>query len=189
MTALRRSSIVTVVLIVFFLITLIQGIRAGDPLLFFTEVFPSPSIILTSAPSVLPQSSEIVRVVKVIDGDTIQLEDGRKLRYIGIDTPETVDPRRGVQCFGKEASEKNKELVLNKEVRLEKDVSETDRYGRLLRYVYIGDTMINEQLVKEGFAKASSYPPDITYQILFQEAEKQAREEKNGLWSSCSIKP
>lgn len=115
---------------------------------------------------------QLVTVKRVVDGDTIELEDRQKLRYIGIDTPETVDPRTTVQCFGKEASDKNKSLVEGKKVKLEKDVSETDKYGRLLRYVYLeDDTFINLVLVKEGFAKSSSYPPDIKHQEEFKKAE------------------
>jgi len=128
---------------------------------------------------------ESILVKRVIDGDTIELVTGQKVRYIGIDTPETVDPRTTVQCFGKEASAKNKELVEGKTVRLEKDVSETDKYGRLLRYVYVDDLLVNEVLVKEGYAFSSTYPPDVKYQDLFIEAERQAREANVGLWGSC----
>lgn len=128
-------------------------------------------------------SRESFRVARVVDGDTIKLEDGRTVRYIGIDTPETVDPRRPVGCFGKEASVKNKELVSHGDVRLERDVSDTDKYGRLLRYVYAGDVFVNEFLVREGYARASSYPPDVKYQDVFREAEREAREAKRGLWA------
>lgn len=131
------------------------------------------------------QQTEGVLVTRVIDGDTIELEDGQRVRYIGVNTPETVDPRVGVQCFGKEASAKNKELVLNQRVRLEKDVSETDRYDRLLRYVYVGDTFINDRLVREGYAHASSYPPDVKFQEQFRQAEQEARANNRGLWGSC----
>lgn len=124
-------------------------------------------------------------VTKVIDGDTVQVEGGKTIRYIGIDTPETSDPRRGVQCFGKEAAQKNKELVEGRHVRLGKDVSETDKYGRLLRYVFVGEVFVNEELVRQGFAYASSYPPDVKYQDLFSEAQKEARDQNRGLWSSC----
>lgn len=128
-----------------------------------------------------------VKVVRVIDGDTIEIEGGQNVRYIGIDTPETVHPSKPVECYGKEASEKNKELVDGKEVELEKDVSETDKYERLLRYVWIGDLLVNEYLVREGYAQSSSYPPDIKYQDKFIEAQKKAREEKKGLWSSYCV--
>ncbi|KKR75777.1 MAG: WD40 domain protein beta Propeller [Candidatus Levybacteria bacterium GW2011_GWA2_40_8] len=118
----------------------------------------------------------------MIDGDTIKIENNIVVRYIGIDTPETVHPSKPVQCYGKEASDKNKELVEGKEVKLEKDVSETDKYDRLLRYVWLGDILVNEYLVHEGYAQSSSYPPDIKYQERFIEAQRQAREEKKGLW-------
>ncbi|NMB92520.1 MAG: thermonuclease family protein [Parcubacteria group bacterium] len=125
-------------------------------------------------------------VTRVIDGDTIEIEGGQKVRYIGIDTPETVDPRKPVQCFGVEASKKNKELVEGKRVRLEKDVSETDKYGRLLRYVYADDIFVNDYLVRQGYAYASTFPPDVKYQDKFVEAQKEARENNRGLWSACS---
>lgn len=130
-------------------------------------------------------------VSRVIDGDTIEILSGQKVRYIGIDTPETVHPAKPVQCFGKEASLKNKELVEGKLVHLEKDVSETDKYGRLLRYVYLqndgsGQTIfINDYLVRQGYAHSSSYPPDVKYQDQFRQAEADARNNNRGLWSNC----
>lgn len=146
-----------------------------------------------STPTVNP-SRERVRVVRVVDGDTIELKNGKKLRYIGVDTPETVDPRKPVQCFGKEASLKNKEFVEGKEVELEKDVSETDRYGRLLRYVFVddpstasGQIFVNEYLVRQGYAHAATFPPDVRYQELFKAAEQEARENSRELWSACPV--
>jgi len=130
---------------------------------------------------------ESILVKRVVDGDTIELETGQKVRYIGIDTPETVDPRTTTQCFGKEATAKNRELVEGKKVRLEKDVSETDKYGRLLRYVYVDEIFVNETLVREGYAFSSTYPPDVKYQDLFIEAERAAREANVGLWGSCGF--
>ena len=128
------------------------------------------------------------KVVNVIDGDTVKIEGGQVVRYIGIDTPETVHPSKPVQCYGNEASDKNKELVEGEEIRLEKDVSETDKYGRLLRYVWLGDMLVNEYLVREGYAQSSSYPPDVKYQDKFIEAQKQAREELKGLWGdACNV--
>ena len=133
------------------------------------------------------QQTNTVLVIRVIDGDTIEIEGGQRVRYIGIDTPETVDPRKPVQCFGVEASNKNKGLVSGKRVRLEKDVSETDKYGRLLRYVYIGDTFVNLELVKQGYAYASSYPPDVKYQNQFTDAQRLAKKQNKGLWGSCPV--
>jgi len=137
----------------------------------------------------IPQSGELVKVVRVVDGDTINVEiDGKvePVRYIGIDTPETVDPRKPVQCFGVEASKKNKELVEGKMVRLETDITDRDKYNRLLRYVWLGDILINQALVDQGYAKSYSYPPDVKYQDKFVAAEKKAREDKLGLWTACT---
>lgn len=130
-------------------------------------------------------------VTRVVDGDTVELISGQRVRYIGINTPETVDPRKKVQCFGKEATNKNKDLVEGKLVRLEKDVSETDRFGRLLRYVYLqtgsGETFVNDLLVREGFAHSSPFPPDIAKQDQLDAAEAEARNSNRGLWGSCPI--
>ena len=138
----------------------------------------------------LYQSAQCTRVV---DGDTIVVQmDGSeyKLRYIGIDTPETVDPNRPVGYFGKEASARNKQLVEGKTLYLEKDVSDTDKYGRLLRYIYLdinGDgskyTMVNSLLVQLGYAKVATYPPDVKYADLFIKMEREARENNRGLWA------
>lgn len=136
------------------------------------------------------KEEELFLVTRVIDGDTIEIESGDKVRYIGIDTPETKHPSKPVGCYGKEAEVKNKDLVEGKKVKLEKDISETDKYGRLLRYIYLDGVMINELLVKEGYAQASSYPPDIKYQDKFNDAEKKAREEERGLWGEvCNSLP
>ena len=130
-------------------------------------------------------NGDLVKVIRVVDGDTIEIEGGEKVRYIGMDTPETVDPRKPVQCFGIEASAKNKELVGGKMVRLEKDITDRDKYNRLLRYVWVGDTFINLELVKQGFAYSYFYPPDIKYQDQIVKAQQEAREAKQGLWNAC----
>ena len=136
---------------------------------------------------------ELGEVVKVVDGDTIDVRlngQVKRLRYIGVNTPETVDPRRGVECFGKEASEENKKIVGGQTVFLEKDVSDTDRYDRLLRYVYLslntGEMLlVNDYLVREGFAQVSTYPPDVKYVERFKDAENEARNNNKGLWGKC----
>lgn len=129
---------------------------------------------------------ECARVEKVVDGDTIVLDGGLRLRYIGIDTPESVKPNTPVECFAKESSKFNEKLVKGEFVKMQKDVNNTDRYGRLLRYVWVDDVFVNEYLVREGYAKAVSYPPDVKYQDLFREAERDARENNRGLWNLCS---
>lgn len=133
----------------------------------------------------------LAKVVAVIDGDTIDVDVGegiiKRLRYIGIDAPESVDPSKPVECFSKDSFIKNKELVNGQFVRLEKDKSETDRYGRLLRYVYIGDLFVNQVLVAEGYAESSSYPPDTKYQTILDSAELEAKNTSNGMWKMCNF--
>lgn len=153
----------------------------------------APAAASVRASPVAPTSRQRVQVLSVTDGDTIRVSiDGRStpVRYIGIDTPETVDPRQSAGCFGKEASDANKRLVEGKMVELEKDVSETDRFDRLLRYVYVeiagrGLVMVNEELVRGGFAKSTSYPPDVKYQEVFRVRESEARTAAAGLWGGA----
>jgi micrococcal nuclease len=130
-----------------------------------------------------------VKVARAVDGDTLELEGGEKVRYIGVNTPETVKPNAPTECFGKEASARNKELVEGKAVRLEKDVSDRDRYGRLLRFVYLEDgTFVNDYLVREGYAYASTFPPDVKLADRFRQAQAEARENKRGLWADDTCK-
>lgn len=153
---------------------------------------PTPTIILPSSgptSALLPSGHVQAQTVRVIDGDTIEvLIEGQTytVRYIGIDTPETKHPDKPVEPFGPEAAAKNEELIGGKVVELEKDVSETDQYGRLLRYVYVGDLMINAELVRLGYAQVSTYPPDVKYQDLFLQLQREAREANRGLWGAPS---
>lgn len=117
-----------------------------------------------------------VKVTRVIDGDTIEIAGELHVRYIGVDTPEKEEP------YYTEALEANRKLVEGKEVRLERDVSNTDKYGRLLRYIYVGDTFVNAELVKQGYARAHAYPPDIKYQTYLQAAEIEAQQNNKGIW-------
>lgn len=129
------------------------------------------------------------RVVRMVDGDTfVVVIDGKeeKIRLIGIDTPEVVDPRKPVQCFGKEASRRARELLGNAYVRLEADSTQGDRdkYGRLLRYAFLEDNMFfNENMIKEGYAHEYTYHVPYTYQKRFKAAQAYARKNKKGLWA------
>jgi len=122
-------------------------------------------------------------VVRVIDGDTIEIEGGQRVRYIGIDAPEIAHPTEPAEYFGEEAAERNRELVEGKIVSLERDVEDRDEYGRRLRYVWLGDTVINAELVRLVYAYAYSLPPNVRYQELFLCLEGEAREQKLGLWA------
>lgn len=119
-------------------------------------------------------------VSRVIDGDTFVIASGQRVRLIGIDTPEVNQP------YYFEAKQKLANLVANKEVELEKDVSETDKYGRLLCYVYIDAIFVNAELVKQGYARVFTYPPDVKYAQLFVNLEREARIKNRGLWGQDS---
>ena len=122
----------------------------------------------------IKDKNEKVMVSRVIDGDTIELSDKRIVRYIGMNTPEMTDNRSDVLCFAKMAKIENEKLVLGKTVEMEKDISDKDKYDRLLRYVWIDGKMVNQALILGGFTKVATYPPDIKHKELFVEAEKSA---------------
>jgi micrococcal nuclease len=151
-----------------------------------TPILPTPEQVTDEINECIPeQEGQAAQVVNVVDGDTIDvLIDGQELRvrYIGIDTPETVHPSKPVDFFGPEASSKNKELVDGKEVVLFKDVSDTDRYGRLLRFIIVDGVFVNYEMVRQGYANASRYPPDVACADTFSQAEREARETGVGLW-------
>ena len=130
------------------------------------------------------------RVVKVVDGDTIHVEVGavrEKVRYIGVDTPETKDPRRPVGCFGEQASQFNARLVGGERVRLQRDVEERDRYGRLLAYVHrVRDGLfVNAELARLGYAQPLTIAPNVRYAERFAALAREARAGGRGLWAAC----
>jgi len=142
-----------------------------------------------SVESKIPYNTPI-KVVDVIDGDTIELEGGERLRYIGIDTPEmNFGKAKGAECFAKEATERNEQLVLNKNIKFINDKNVRDKYGRLLGFVYLEDgTFVNGKLVKEGYATSYPYKPDLSKQSVFDEAEKSAKEQNIGIWNKCTTR-
>lgn len=159
------------------------------------EATTTPETVTESKPvEVVPvveeakKAEETYEVVKVVDGDTLSLNMNGKtevLRLIGMDTPETVDPRKPVQCFAQEASAKAKETLTGKKVRIEADPSqgERDKYNRLLRYIFLEDgTFYNKMMIEEGFAHEYTYNTPYKYQSEFKEAETKAREGKRGFW-------
>jgi micrococcal nuclease len=128
----------------------------------------------------------ISTVTRVVDGDTIYVRIGgdriEKVRYIGMDTPEVHHPTAGKQPGAHDAMEVNRRLVARQTVRLELDVQERDRYGRLLAYVYVGEMMVNAELVKQGYAPVMTVPPNVRYQDMFLKLQREAREARRGLW-------
>jgi micrococcal nuclease len=148
------------------------------------EIIPTITITPTEI-----EVKDLFLVSKIIDGDTLMVKINDKeeaVRLIGVDTPETVDPRKTVQCFGKEATEKAKELVENKMIRLEIDTTQNDRdkYNRLLRYIYLEDgTLVNKKLIEEGFGFEYTYQIPYKFQLEFKAAQKLAEEKKLGMWA------
>lgn len=144
-----------------------------------------------AAPPVSLPPCEWARTVRVIDGDTIvvriaDVED--KVRYIGVDAPEIAHPTRGVEPFGAEASAANRTLVEGRRVCLESDITDRDRFGRLLRYIWLEDgTLVNEALLARGLAQVVTYPPDVKYvESRYLPAQRAAREAGLGLWSGAA---
>jgi micrococcal nuclease len=132
------------------------------------------------------------QVLRVVDGDTIRVRlDGRteRVRYIGVDTPESVKPGTPVQCFAKRASAANAALVAGRSVRLVADVEQRDRYGRLLAYVYRepDGAFVNAQLVRDGFARTLTIAPNVAHARELAGLARQARRAGRGLWAACGI--
>ncbi|MGD2078582.1 MAG: thermonuclease family protein [Chloroflexota bacterium] len=144
-----------------------------------SEPIPLPPVTPSAAPD-LPQGQSAL-VTRIIDGDTIDVDiQGAeyRVRYIGIDTPERDMP------YYVEATEANRRLVQGQTVLLVKDVSETDRYGRLLRYIYLPDgTFVNAELVQAGYAQAATFPPDVAFADFFRQLQEEARQAGRGLWA------
>lgn len=127
-------------------------------------------------------------VTRVIDGDTIQLDHGERVRLIGVDTPETKHPQKSVEYFGREATQFTKRMVAGKPVRLEYDWQRTDKYSRTLAYVFLEDgTLLNAEIIKRGFGHAYTRFP-FKYLDEFRGLEREARENERGLWGSPEAK-
>lgn len=148
-------------------------------------IFLTPTLIL---------NQDFYPVIKVVDGDTIDVEidnQVKRIRIIGINTPEVADPRKTVECFGKEALNKAKEILTGKKVKLEEDLTQgnADKYGRLLRYVFLEDgTDFGLLMIKEGYAYEYTYNIPYKHQQKYKKAQKEAQENKKGLWADgvCS---
>ncbi len=128
------------------------------------------------------------RVERVVDGDTVVVRlDGRRerVRYIGVDTPESVRPGTRVQCYGKAAAAANRRLVQGAQVRLVYDAEARDRFGRLLAYVYRDDVFVNAELIRRGYGKPLEVPPNVAHAAELRRLGSAARRARRGLWSRC----
>ena len=144
---------------------------------------PTPSPLPSPAPA--PGPTGPLLVTRVIDGDTIVVETVGTVRLIGVDTPETVDPREPVGCFGPEASAFTKEIATGKMVRLDYDIDRFDRFERTLAYIYLPDGgFLNAELVRQGYGRAYTFFP-FRYLDDFRALEREARDARRGLWGAC----
>jgi micrococcal nuclease len=151
----------------------------------------APSLTASSATATLPAGVD-VEVRKVVDGDTLEVTGGERVRLIGVDTPETVAEDRPIGCFGKEASRfMASVLPPGTGVRLVGDAEQRDRYGRLLAYVYrLADGLfVNAELLRRGYAQLLTIPPNIAHTDEFSALARQAREGSQGLWAACTLLP
>ena len=169
---------------VFFTILVGVFVLLNNPGLKETKINESQTDIIEVSAE---KERETARVLRVIDGDTIEVDLNNKkemVRLIGIDAPETVDPRKTIECFGKEASQKASVLLDGKEITLESDPTQgnRDKYGRLLRYIFLDDLNFNKLMIREGFAHEYTYNFPYKHQEEFRNAEKDARENQKGLW-------
>ncbi len=135
-----------------------------------------------SKPQPVETQQAVVR--RVSDGDTVVLIDGRRVRYIGIDTPELHHPTKPVQYYAREAAEFNRQLVEGKQVRIEYDLERKDKYGRTLAYLYLPDgTFVNAELVRQGYAHTLTIPPNVRHADEFTQLQREARTARRGLWN------
>jgi micrococcal nuclease len=150
-----------------------------------------PALTPAPATGILPAGVDVV-VEKVVDGDTLEVSGGERVRLIGVDTPESVAPDRPVGCFGREASKFTASVVPpGTGVRLVGDVEQRDRIGRLLAYVYrqADGLIVNAELLRQGFAQLLTIPPNIAHTDEFAAIARQAREGSQGLWAACTLLP
>ena len=160
------------------IVLFLSGVVVGISSTYFFELVPDPSVPPTDP--IPPPSCDTAIVTAVIDGDTIDIQDGSRVRLLGINTQE-----KG-QFYYDEATERLKELVLDQEVCLERDKTDTGRYGRLLRHVFLGERNVNLLLVEEGYANVYYVSPNTKYLDTFRQAEAQAKENNRGIWNSSS---
>lgn len=144
----------------------------------------------TQRPAGAQTSPRTVKVLRAVDGDTILVRatngNTERVRYIGVDTPESVKPDTPVECFGHEASEYNRSLVQGRSVRLVSDREAQDKYGRTLAFVYVGGTLVNAELIKHGYARTLEIEPNTSKARYFASLERVAIRTNQGLWKACS---
>lgn len=128
-----------------------------------------------------PAGGQPARIARVVDGDTVELDDGRRVRYLGLNTPERGQP------FYEEATDANRRLVEGRDAWLVLDVQPTDRYGRTLAYLWVGGQFVNQELVRQGYATVYTEPPNVRYSETLLAAQQAARDSEAGLWAPADL--
>jgi micrococcal nuclease len=180
----RRARVIATLAVAIVGVLLCAGCGPGRP-------GSGPASVAAPATGTLPSGVDAA-VKRVVDGDTIELVGGERVRFIGMDTPETVDPKRPAGCYGKEASRFTSSLLPpGTPVRMVGDVEQRDRYGRLLAYVYrrADGLFVNAELLRRGFAQVLTIPPNVAHTDEFVAIARQAREGSQGLWGACTLLP
>jgi micrococcal nuclease len=162
-----------------YLIDIMYNYFKKPALLFFSFIL----ILNLSGCAYIPKDAYYARVVYIYDGDTVKLDNGERVRYLGIDTPEMNYKNPPPEYFAEEAKRFNADLVHRKNIRLEFDSVKRDKYNRLLAYVYVDDIFVNAKLIEEGYAKVYIIPPNVKYADDFLELQRKAREAKKGIWN------
>ena len=152
-------------------------------------VVPFVALIASLSACTTPVEPGTGVVRRVVDGDTIEMRIGRTnetVRLLGVDTPETVHPTKPIECYGPEAAARTKELLAKgATVRIERDAEARDHFGRLLLYVFVGHEMVNESLLREGFARPLTIAPNVARAADFDRLASEARNRGVGLWGAC----
>jgi len=154
------------------------------------SLFLTPVILLTASLIYLKTNQPHLKVTQVIDGDTIKLEDGATVRYIGLDSPELAKGKTPAECFAIKAKQLNQDLVLNQKVRLELNTNHMDRFGRTLAYVFLktdqNEILVNQYLLEQGAGKYFMDTINTKYSKTLTDSANQAHGQKQGLWSDCA---
>jgi micrococcal nuclease len=183
--------IIGAVCLAFLILFLISKITTGNQNSLSKKANEAQVIATQNQEATLATTTDTFLVSRVVDGDTIDVEmDGKQetVRLIGVNTPETVDPRKPVQCFGHEASDFVKKMLTGQSVRLEPDATQAnrDKYGRLLRYVYLGDILVDEEIISAGYGYEYTYDKPYQFQKEFKASQAYASAGGLGLWASST---
>jgi micrococcal nuclease len=184
------SSIVVILLLIVFSLAIKEGNLLET--LGLTDTYKTRTSASQTTINGSKDGIERSQVRRIVDGDTVELSNGQKIRMLNIDTPETVKANTPIKCYGKEATDFTKKLLQDKMVQLTVDREANDQYGRGLRFIFLDgvdtsniENSVNAEMVKSGFAKMVVYKPNNTFAKEFQSYENEAKSKNLGVWGNC----